>query len=79
MKRNISYLKVVINGYSNKKGGDTMPGRDTTGPEGGGSRTGRGLGPCAPGNKNSEPVNNPAPRPRRDGSGGGMGRRNRGQ
>ena len=28
--------------------GDIMPNRDKTGPEGGGSRTGRGMGDCPP-------------------------------
>ena len=48
-----------------------MPGQDKTGPKGKGERTGRGLGPCAPGSSNNEPVQNTPPR---DGQGRGPGR-----
>jgi len=39
-----------------------MPGQDKTGPEGKGPKSGRGLGPCAPGSSNNEPVPNNPPR-----------------
>lgn len=50
-----------------------MPGFDRTGPEGRGSRTGRGLGKCNPRNKNvneNEELNDLSHRPAR-----GYGRR----
>lgn len=50
-----------------------MPGLDRTGPEGKGSRTGRGLGKCKPNNKNSEEQNDLEDFPR--GRGLGLGRK----
>lgn len=35
-----------------------MPGRNGTGPQGKGSRTGRGLGNCSPGKINDQQVSN---------------------
>lgn len=40
-----------------------MPGRDGTGPQGQGSRTGRGLGNCSPGQSNARQVNYTGTRP----------------
>jgi len=50
-----------------------MPGRDGSGPQGQGQRSGRGLGPCGSGNRQ---VNNPTnnQQPMGTGSSRGMGR-----
>ncbi|MBR9693193.1 DUF134 domain-containing protein [Candidatus Woesearchaeota archaeon] len=53
-------------------GGETMPNRDGTGPEGKGPRTGRGLGKCAPSDEETAPVPG-----RGMGLGRGRGRRGR--
>ena len=56
-----------------------MPNKDGTGPAGKGSRTGRGLGNCAPNNNDTETkVNGEKGIPLRDGSGQGR-RLNRGR
>jgi hypothetical protein len=51
-------LKVLM---AKIKGGNIMPRRDKTGPTGGGSRTGRGLGPCKP-TKKSAPTRKSTPK-----------------
>lgn len=48
-----------------------MPNQDRTGPEGQGSRTGRGLGKCNPNNKD---LNEGASEEQRQGKGHGQGR-----
>jgi hypothetical protein len=55
-----------------------MPRFDSTGPEGNGSRTGRGLGKCKPNSQQSESQNNPedVPMGRRAGLRSGRGRGN---
>lgn len=58
-----------------------MPGFDNTGPEGKGSRTGRGLGKCNP-NKSEKEIKNEQDNPQLDGNFGRrlhLGRRKGGQ
>ncbi|MFW6035166.1 MAG: DUF5320 domain-containing protein [Halothermotrichaceae bacterium] len=45
-----------------KKGDDSMPAGDRTGPQGEGPMTGRGLGNCADGSGNAAANNNVRPR-----------------